>query len=228
MTQALYCLRKALKVDSSRVDILWQLVSIYRANGQAKKAVEALRKIHKAEPAFLRDFNLLMEMQPVFQTTQQWNLAANIFGDAFVFHFATFASPEDNRSDIEERNTMELEHIVVYVDYLLKSGDPETAISVIHRGQRWLQGRKSEKAWDVLDDDSEYAPAKGDEEAPGRPELDIQLRHKLAIARLRLGQHDEAMVGVGVGLADPRHMSTLFFSSMQRCMPIYSRNWAIR
>lgn len=198
-TQALYCLRKALKVDSSRVDILWQLVNIYRTNGQNKKAVEAVRKIHKAEPAYLRDFNLLMELQPVFQATEQWSLAANIFGDAFVFHFATFDGPEDAKADVEEQNTMELDNIVAYVEYLLKSGDPETAISVIHRGQRWLQGRKTEKAWDALEDDSEYiaTTAKEDEEEEQKPDLDIQLRHKLAVARLRLGQHDEAMASLG-------------------------------
>lgn len=169
---------------------------MYRSNGQAKKAVEAVRKIHRTEPTFLRDFNILVELQPIFQSTQQWALAANIFGDAFVFNFATFDSPDDQRSDIEEQNCMELEHVVMYVDYLLKSGDPETAINVIHRGQRWLQGRKAERAWDALDDDSEYAPAKENEESPASAELDIQLRHKLAVARLRLGQQDEAIVSV--------------------------------
>jgi general transcription factor 3C polypeptide 3 (transcription factor C subunit 4) len=124
--------------------------------------------------------------------TKQYAFGATAFGEAFTYHFATFEKPEDQ----EEENTMTIEHIVIYVDYLLKSGDPESAVGVIHRGQRWLQGRKNEKGWDAMDDDSEYQPKDADEEdeTSGGYDLDNQLRYRLAVARLRLGQDDEALV----------------------------------
>ncbi|GMK54381.1 hypothetical protein CspeluHIS016_0109670 [Cutaneotrichosporon spelunceum] len=203
MTQAQYCYRKLLRLDSTRVDVLWQLITMYTKNGQAKKAADAIKKLHKADPTFLRDFNMLMEVHPFILELRQWGLGATIFGDAFVYHYATFDSPSD------PDNTMKIEHVVEYVNYLIKSGETESAIDVIHRGQRWLQGRKHEKAWDAVEDDSEYAPKRfggddgdeSDEESNnvnGGNELDVQLRHLLAIARLRLGQPDMAIPHVNI------------------------------
>jgi len=194
--QAIYCYRRAIKLDSSSPDLIWKLVEVYRQTEQNNKAVDALRKIHRVEPSFLRDFNMLMEVHPIIMQTQQYAFGATAFGEAFTYHFATFEKPEDQGPE----NTMTIEHIVIYVDYLLKSGDPESAVGVIHRGQRWLQGRKNEKGWDAMDDDSEYYPQQRDDEdeeqeaGSGGYDLDNQLRYRLAVARLRLGQDDEALV----------------------------------
>jgi general transcription factor 3C polypeptide 3 (transcription factor C subunit 4) len=191
-TQAIYCYRRAIKLDGTSSELIWKLVDVYRQTEQHSKAVDALRKIHRVEPSFLRDFNMLMEVHPIIMQTKQYAFGATAFGEAFTYHFATFEKPEDQ----EEENTMTIEHIVIYVDYLLKSGDPESAVGVIHRGQRWLQGRKNEKGWDAMDDDSEYQPKDADEEdeTSGGYDLDNQLRYRLAVARLRLGQDDEALV----------------------------------
>lgn len=215
--QAVYCYRRAIKLDGSSADLIWKLVEIYRSTDQHSKAVDALRKIHRVEPSFLRDFNLLMEVHPIIMESKQFAFGASAFGEAFVYHFATFDRPEDQDAE----NTMTIEHIVIYVDYLLKSGDPETAVGVIHRGQRWLQGRKNEKGWDAMDDDSEYKPPKDEDEeddpegSGGGYELDNQLRHRLAVARLRLGQDEMALVGIDEVSANARRMSVWFYSSTQ-------------
>lgn len=197
MPQALYCYRKLLRVDSTRVDVLWQLVTIYMETGQTKKATDAIKKLHKLDATFIRDFNVLMEVHNALVETRQWSLGATIFGDAFVYHYSTFDDPS------HPQNTMQIEHIAEYVGYLIKSGETENAIDVIHRGQRWIQGRKHEKAWDAVEDDSEYAPKNDDEEGDedaedgtvnGGNELDTQLRHLLAVCRLRLGQLERAVV----------------------------------
>ncbi|WOO80159.1 Transcription factor tau subunit sfc4 [Vanrija pseudolonga] len=198
--QSLYCLRKALKIDPSSLDILWQLATVYRQLHKDKKAIDVYKKIHRIEPAFLRDFNMLMDIHPLIHEAKQFVFGSNVFGDAFLYHFAAFGGPEDQRAG-PDQNTMQLEHIVVYVDYLLLSGDVESAVSTIHRGQRWIQGRKNQKGWDAIDDDSEYEPPKeaDDEDAEGSKggyDLDTQLRYRLALARLRLGQDTEAMVHI--------------------------------
>jgi general transcription factor 3C polypeptide 3 (transcription factor C subunit 4) len=198
-TQAIYCYRRAIKLDGSSPDLIWKLVEVYRQTEQYNKAVDALRKIHRVEPSFLRDFNMLMEVHPIIMQTTQYAFGATAFGEAFTYHFATFEKPEDQEAD----NTMTIEHIVIYVDYLLKSGDPESAVGVIHRGQRWLQRRKNEKGWDAMDDDSEYFPKDDEDEqeaGSGGYDLDNQLRYRLAVARLRLGQDDEALVRTQVEL----------------------------
>jgi len=55
-----------------------------------------------------------------------------------------------------------------------------------------LQGRGDQKYWDTFEDDREYAV---DTEEGGN-ELDIGLRHRLALLRLRLGNDEEAFVSI--------------------------------
>jgi general transcription factor 3C polypeptide 3 (transcription factor C subunit 4) len=94
-------------------------------------------------------------------------------------------------------------------------GQHERAIEAIKRGCRWLQGRGSEKFWDFCEDDREFDLAKplngantgaglgevvthrereGDLR-PGWYPLDVNARHRLAIARIKMGDVDEGKVG---------------------------------
>lgn len=74
----------------------------------------------------------------------------------------------------------------------------QTAIHVIRRGARWVDGRLPESdAYDTLADDREF-------DLPGRRKdgyepveyhgLDVNLRERLAVARLRLGDSEESAV----------------------------------
>lgn len=89
---------------------------------------------------------------------------------------------------------------------------------MIKSGVRWLAGRKGEEWWDGVGDDREFDPVGvergGVDGADGREgvgggegeglegaavksghyELDVNARHRLAIARLKLGEIDEAKV----------------------------------
>jgi general transcription factor 3C polypeptide 3 (transcription factor C subunit 4) len=87
---------------------------------------------------------------------------------------------------------MSLEHVLALVDMLLNIEKLEEGVEVIRRGQRWLQGRGDQKYWDTFDDDREYAPDSS--EAEEAFELDVNLRHRLALLRLRLGHDDDAFV----------------------------------
>jgi general transcription factor 3C polypeptide 3 (transcription factor C subunit 4) len=88
--------------------------------------------------------------------------------------------------------------------------DPSSAIRTIRNGARWLQGRaQKEKWWENVGDDREFdvpgfargggaSVAGGDgagEMAQGFYDLDLNLRHRLAVARLKLGDEDEGKVG---------------------------------
>jgi general transcription factor 3C polypeptide 3 (transcription factor C subunit 4) len=89
-------------------------------------------------------------------------------------------------------------------------GQYERAIEAIKRGCRWLQGRGAEKFWDVCEDDREFdlmESAGGAGEAvgthreregevrPGFYPLDVNARHRLAIARIKMGDTEEGKVG---------------------------------
>ena len=102
---------------------------------------------------------------------------------------------------------MRAEHILQLVDDLEIIGQLEEAVVVIRRGQRWLQDRQNDRKWDALEDDREFdpphvtrneagdwVPTESEEDGAERYALEIPLRHRLAVIRLRLGDDEEAGV----------------------------------
>jgi general transcription factor 3C polypeptide 3 (transcription factor C subunit 4) len=104
-------------------------------------------------------------------------------------------------------------NLYVLADLYNMLGEHERAIQTIRSGIRWLQGRSAQRVWDGVADDREYdtpemvRPAAGtgsaggegagdavEEMQPGRYPLDVNARHRLAIARLKLGDLEEAKV----------------------------------
>lgn len=82
-------------------------------------------------------------------------------------------------------------------------GQYEQAIETIRRGTRWLQGRADQKYWDLCEDDREYDrddwPARssfgeGGSVRAGNFELDPNARHRLAVARIKMGDVEEGKV----------------------------------
>jgi general transcription factor 3C polypeptide 3 (transcription factor C subunit 4) len=96
--------------------------------------------------------------------------------------------------------------ILVLADLYNTQGEYEKAISSIRKGCRWLQGRADQRYWDLCEDDREY----DGEEIPlgtrsvmgegvagveqGHYLLDINARHRLAVARIKMGDVDEGKV----------------------------------
>lgn len=100
--------------------------------------------------------------------------------------------------------------VLVLADLHNTLGEHENAINVIRGGVRWLQGRREQRYWDSCVDDREFdleeeeGGAKRDggsrlgddhDVPPGRFPLDINARHRLAVARIKMGDVEEAKVG---------------------------------
>jgi general transcription factor 3C polypeptide 3 (transcription factor C subunit 4) len=82
-------------------------------------------------------------------------------------------------------------------------GEHGRAIETIRRGTRWLQGRAEQKYWDLCEDDREYdpedwpprpIPAEGTTMQAGNHPLDANSRHRLAVARIKMGDVEEGKV----------------------------------
>lgn len=155
------------------------------------------KRILRADPNAAHNLALLMELYPLISETNQIAFGAQAFREGFDYHTDTYTTPDDQT---DEANRLTLEHIVILVDLLLQLDSLEESLAVIRRGQRWLQGRGDQHGWDAYDDDREYDPpginrdgTAEDEEVEGYG-LDINLRHRLALLRLRLGNDMEATV----------------------------------
>ena len=92
--------------------------------------------------------------------------------------------------------------VLVLADLYNSLADYENATGSIKNGCRWLQGRSNQRYWDTCEDDREFDVAldygqslvRDGVLAPGMYPLDINARHRLAVARIKTGDLDEGKV----------------------------------
>lgn len=96
--------------------------------------------------------------------------------------------------------------LLVLADLYNTMSECDNAIQIIRKGCRWLQGRASQRFWDGCVDDREYDIPREDmgnviiersgDIQPGHYPLDVNARHRLAIARIKLGDVEEGKVRI--------------------------------
>jgi general transcription factor 3C polypeptide 3 (transcription factor C subunit 4) len=97
--------------------------------------------------------------------------------------------------------------VLVLADLYNTLGEYENAVGVIRGGVRWLQGRREQAYWDKSVDDREFDLPEGEggvrrpvgtgangDVPSGMFPLDINARHRLAVARIKMGDVEEAKV----------------------------------
>ncbi|KAG6826536.1 hypothetical protein H0H92_015434, partial [Tricholoma furcatifolium] len=201
--QALYCYRKVYSLDPTNVDALWDRASLAKETGDLKTARNAFMAILKRFP---HDLTVLAELRTILIELSELSTCATLFQQAFTHY--QMAYPSGRGMDLTSNSEIPgggfgLMELLVLADLYNTIGEHENAISVIRRGCRWLQGRSDQKYWDACEDDREYdlpetAPRLdvGDEGGvePGRYPLDINARHRLAVARIKMGEVEEGKV----------------------------------
>lgn len=105
--------------------------------------------------------------------------------------------------------------IVILFDLLFATGKYAQALAETKKAVRWLQGRHDDVRWAKKDNDSEFDVAgykRGPhaEPAPGYP-LDINVRQRLGLVRLKLNHVDEARVRSPVPSPSPTPAALLCF-----------------
>jgi len=125
--------------------------------------------------------------------------------------------------------------LYAYSSTLQIQAEYEKAIEVIRHGIRWLQGRVEQRYWDVCEDDREFdlpemPPRLGNagEEGvqAGRYPLDVNARHRLAVARIKRGDVEEGKVCYSFSIPSvsllnpmlPRYMQVWSFPKMSWIM----------
>ncbi|KAJ9126054.1 hypothetical protein QFC24_002326 [Naganishia onofrii] len=215
--QALYCMKRAVAVDPNDVNVLWEQAMMAKEFGEDEQALKSFRRLLQISP---NDMNILAEMPPLFASANAIQEGAQLFEAAMDYHIRTF--PDGPSSETQPRqtantttNSMTLDFIISLADFKILLHEYEDVINIIRKGQRWLSGRSREIYWDMEADDREFDPpgtsrqahsqpdalglpggADGQETISGGYEMDINLRHRLAIARLKLGNDYDANIHI--------------------------------
>lgn len=172
---------------------------------QARHAFFAILK------RFPHDLSVLRELHTILIELSELAACAELFQQAFEHYQKLY--PAGFLHDLASNMTLEgggfgsLE-LLLLADLYNTLGEHENAVEVIRGGTRWLQGRADQRYWDLCADDREYdlpewsaRVGNGGEDATevtsGRFPLDINARHRLAVARIKIGEMDEGKVCCG-------------------------------
>lgn len=189
--QAIYCYNRAIRANPDNIDAIYDRSLLYKEIGQLNKAAEgfgALNRLLPHDMAILRQIAILyMELDKIPEAIEYYMRSLEFF--------KTTGNPE------KAFNWSELN---ILVELHMMASQWSDAIKTLKHVGRWLGGRAEEKYWDKQTDDREwdsndarrksvreYVPARFD---PGTYNLPLELRVKLGVCRLKLGEKKEAMI----------------------------------
>lgn len=148
------------------------------------------------------DLTVLEELRPILIELSELDLCARLFQGAFDHYQQVFPTGVGINADTQAEipgGGFGLMEVLVLADLYNTLGHHDKAADVIRKGCRWLQGRAKQVFWDKCEDDREYDATEGlrtgdGDIQPGMYPLDVNARHRLAIARLRSGDVEEGKV----------------------------------
>ncbi|KAF8636092.1 hypothetical protein AX17_003797 [Amanita inopinata Kibby_2008] len=214
--QALYCYRKLYSLDPTNVDALWDRASLATELGDLKTARNAYLAILKHVP---HDLAVLTSLRPILIELSDLPTCTTLFQQAFEHHQSLYPLGRAFDASIPLPTEIPgggftLLEILVLADLYNTQGEYEKAVNVIKRGCRWLQGRANQQYWNLCEDDREFDGTDVPTEfrsvgegggvvgvEPGRYPLDINARHRLAVARIKMGDTEEGKMHANIILS---------------------------
>jgi general transcription factor 3C polypeptide 3 (transcription factor C subunit 4) len=204
MEQAVYCYRNAARLDKTNADVLWDYAFCLRETGQTQKVLISLdlpisytHQAIKTYESILRilphDLNILAQLRDLLVQTGALARAAELYAAAFEHHLASSTLPglgpqndiiidpllaSTGDDAVREFGTRE---VATLADLLSGLGEHARAVDVVMKGARWL---------------GQTPGAGGADEVLLGDGLDVNLRMRLAVAKLRLGELDIGKVSV--------------------------------
>ncbi|KAG2139828.1 uncharacterized protein EDB93DRAFT_1241934 [Suillus bovinus] len=212
--QAIYCYSKVYSLDPTNVDALWDRACLAKEINDLRAARHSLLAILKQFP---HDMTVLAELRPILIEVSDLPLCASLYQAAFE-HYQT-VQPTGPPQPIDpsltgqpsQNQTFGFIDILVLADLYNTMVECDHAIQIIRKGCRWLQGRAGQRFWDGCVDDREYDLPSEDrgnviiersgDIQPGYYPLDVNARHRLAIARIKLGDVEEGKMHASIVLS---------------------------
>ncbi|KAJ1300854.1 hypothetical protein OPQ81_002493 [Rhizoctonia solani] len=190
MEQAVYCYRNAARLDKTNPDVLWDYAFCLRESGQTQKAIKTYESILQVLP---HDLTVLAQLRGLLVQTGDLARATEYYSAAFEHYISSTLAPSQRIMPeapadmvidpalasvspppiVEKASGFGTREIATLADLLSGLGEHARAVEVVIRGAEWLG----------------QVPKGADEAALGEA-LDVNLRMRLAVAKLRLGAID--------------------------------------
>ena len=196
LPDAIYCLSRAINLEQDNVDARYQRASLNRDlgyNGRAANEYEQLLKYIPHNTAVLR------QLAEIYIDLGEVDRALQNFDNSIAYH---------QSNEPTEVTSFSWSDVNIYAELHGYQDQYGTAISKLKALSRWLLGRGDEDFWETYEEDDREWDA---EDCPRRIAVDcftpgafqahtygdglpLELRIKLGVYRLRLGDHTEALV----------------------------------
>ncbi|KAG8882395.1 transcription factor TFIIIC subunit tfc4 [Tulasnella sp. 331] len=213
LEQALYCFRKAVTLNPRDVDAVWDRSVVLKETGNIRASLSGFLSILKLAPYHL---GVLLQLGPLFSELSEFHRGIAVYVSALNFFEQTMPDGPPNTEDSMDFRLL----LITLADFCNTIGEHEQSIATIRNGTRWMDGRANQQYWATMPDDREFDPTgyvrtMSSNEATSRPQgffsLDVNLRQRLAVARLALGDLEEGQLHGRIVLQeDPREYAILF------------------
>lgn len=194
LKQAIYCLTKALYVDPTDVDALWDRSFLFKQIELTKLAVEGFKKILEYMP---HHFKVINELAQLYRSEGKTKEAIQMYEDAIAYHTDHGDDENEDEEDEEDEegdfnDKLGYSEINMLSELYLILNDYRKSLNTIKTGLRFVQKRQNETWWvDREDDDDEYL-----EEDEAKTDFPIELRVRMGICRVYLNQVRMATVSL--------------------------------
>ncbi|KAI9249560.1 hypothetical protein BY458DRAFT_525585 [Sporodiniella umbellata] len=180
--QAIHCLTKALVIDPTDVDALWDRSFLYKQSGKNAEATEGFILILQIMP---HHFKVINELAQLYRSEGKTAEAIKMYEDAIVYHTENPDTPEEEEENEDEfSDKLGFSEINMLSELYLIRNDYSRCLDTIKTGLRLIQNRQDETWWaDQMDEDDEYF-----EEDESRTEFPLELRVRMGVCRVYMGQ----------------------------------------
>jgi general transcription factor 3C polypeptide 3 (transcription factor C subunit 4) len=168
----------------------------------------------------LRNFQMILRKQPhnvsvidaiipLVTETGQFKVAVDALQAAFDHYRRLWPHGPPELTAFNRHEIFHDYHIIALADFLIATEQYDQAIQAVRSGARWLQGRRNEMHLDSTSDDREFDAdgvvrlhedkvLAGEGSKAGAYHLDVNLRQRLAHARIKSGDIKEGRVRFSV------------------------------
>lgn len=198
LPDAIYCLSRVINIQQDNVEARYQRASLNRVLGYNGRAANEYEQLLKYLP---HDTDVLRQLAEIYIELGEVDIALQHFDDGIVYH----QSKEPTMV-----TSFSWSDVNVYTELYGYQDQYKLGVKKLKSLSRWLLGRKKDSLWETFEgDDREWDL----EDQPRRVTvtgfvsgvfpahaygegLPLELRVKLGVFRLRLGDSAEALVGL--------------------------------
>lgn len=197
--QAIFCYTKAIASNHKDMDSILGRAKLYKETKRYGRALDGFQKVHADYPT---DTDVIKELASVYVEQKRLHDATRLYENMLKDNM-NYA----NLTDAEKRNVPKFSwgELNILLELYATQHNYRVGIIILKSLARWIQKRTEEVWWDELEDDSEFdlrrekiiekQPLEVQAAAYGKDFfLPIDIRFKLGVLRLGVGDKDEAIM----------------------------------